>query len=364
MPEAIRQVAHAHLRDPVEVCLAAATETVETVDQYHCLVTRFHKIDVLTRVLEVETFDAMLVFVRTKLQTLEVAEKLTAHGFNAEPLNGDMTQGERERTVERLKRGRLDILVATDVAARGLDLERLSLVVNYDMPMDPASYVHRIGRTGRAGREGRALMFVEPRERHLLKAIERTIRRRIPELPVPTPADLSAHRIERFSAQVTKTLAEADLDFFYRLVARIAREGELEAMDIAAALSFLAQRERPLQPSPEPEPAPKPKFKRREEKEARFERRERHPEERERYAEVGERYPQGRERYPEGRERAGSAERPLPRPERERPPHKPFQERPPRQERRQWVEGLDFMRPEDWRERLYQQEHHERSQWA
>lgn len=263
MPSAIRRVAHAHLRNPVEVRLVAATETVDTIDQYHCLVTRFHKLDVLTRVLEVEDFDAMLVFVRTKLQTLEVAEKLAAHGFNAEALNGDMTQSERERTVERLKRGRLDILVATDVAARGLDLERLSLVVNYDIPTDPASYVHRIGRTGRAGREGRALLFVEPRERHLLKAIERTIRRSIPELAVPTAADLSAHRIERFTAMVTRTLAEADLDFFYRVVARIAREGELDAMDIAAALTYQAQRERPLQLEADLEQAPKPRFKRR-----------------------------------------------------------------------------------------------------
>ncbi len=339
MPEAIRKVAHAHLREPVEVCLVAATQTVETIDQYHCLVTRFHKADMLTRVLEVETFDAVLVFVRTKLQTLEVAEKLTAHGFNAEPLNGDMTQGERERTVERLKHGRLDILVATDVAARGLDLERLSLVINFDIPMDPSAYVHRIGRTGRAGREGRALLFVEPRERHLLKAIERTIRRRIPELTPPTPADLSAHRIERFSTLVTKTLAEEDLDFFYRLVARIAREGELEAMDIAAALSFLAQRERPLQPAPEPEPAPKPRFKRRAEQGERFER---------------------RGRYEEGQERGSPATAARP-PRPERPPRKPPQER---QERRQWVEGLDFLKPEDWRERLYQQEHHERSQWT
>ncbi len=238
MPTAIRRVAHAHLHDPVEVRLLAATETVDTIDQYHCLVTRFHKLDVLTRVLEVENFDAMLIFVRTKIQTLEVAEKLAAHGFSAEPLNGDMTQSERERTVERLKRGRLDILVATDVAARGLDLERLSLVVNYDIPTDPGAYVHRIGRTGRAGRAGRALLFVEPRERHLLKAIERTIRRTIPELATPTSEDLSAHRIERFTSMVTKTLAEADLDFFYRVVARMAREGEIEAMDIAAALTY------------------------------------------------------------------------------------------------------------------------------
>ena len=278
MPTAIRRVAHAHLHDAIEVRLLAATETVDTIDQYHCLVTRFHKLDVLTRVLEVENFDAMLIFVRTKIQTLEVAEKLAAHGFSAEPLNGDMTQSERERTVERLKRGRLDILVATDVAARGLDLERLSLVVNYDIPTDPGAYVHRIGRTGRAGRAGRALLFVEPRERHLLKAIERTIRRTIPELATPTSEDLSAHRIERFTSMVTKTLAEADLDFFYRVVARMAREGEIEAMDIAAALTYLAQCERPLQLEAELEQAPQPKFKRREDRPERFERGEGAPE--------------------------------------------------------------------------------------
>ncbi len=345
MPSAIRRVAHAHLHDPVEVRLVAATETVDTIDQYHCLVTRFHKLDVLTRVLEVENFDAMLVFVRTKLQTLEVAEKLAAHGFNAEPLNGDMTQSERERTVERLKRGRLDILVATDVAARGLDLERLSLVVNYDIPTDPGAYVHRIGRTGRAGREGRALLFVEPRERHLLKAIERTIRRSIPELAVPTAADLSAHRIERFTSMVTKTLAEADLDFFYRVVARMAREGELEAMDIAAALTFLAQRERPLQLEAELEQAPKPKFKRREDRPERFERGEGAPERGGRFERVPRWEPAGRSERgpsqppgrPERPERSERPDRQAPPPREgaagEHPKHQDRPERPARPER-------------------------------
>lgn len=335
MPAAIRRVAHAHLRDAVEVRLLAATETVDTIDQYHCLVTRFHKLDVLTRVLEVETFDAMLIFVRTKIQTLEVAEKLSAHGFSAEPLNGDMTQSERERTVERLKRGRLDILVATDVAARGLDLERLSLVVNYDIPTDPGAYVHRIGRTGRAGRAGRALLFVEPRERHLLKAIERTIRRTIPELATPTSEDLTAHRIERFTAMVTQTLAEADLDFFYRVVARMAREGEIEAMDIAAALTFLAQRERPLQLEPELEPAPKPKFKRREDRPERFERGEGAPARGGRF----ERAP--RWEPAERPERAPS--QPL-RPERAERPDRPDRQAPPPREAGEYPKHLD--RPE------------------
>ena len=320
----------------IEVRLLAATETVDTIDQYHCLVTRFHKLDVLTRVLEVENFDAMLIFVRTKIQTLEVAEKLAAHGFSAEPLNGDMTQSERERTVERLKRGRLDILVATDVAARGLDLERLSLVVNYDIPTDPGAYVHRIGRTGRAGREGRALLFVEPRERHLLKAIERTIRRTIPELATPTSEDLSAHRIERFTSMVTKTLAEADLDFFYRVVARMAREGEMEAMDIAAALTFLAQRERPLQLESELEQAPKPKFKRREDRPERFERGEGAPERGGR----SERAPRW-----EPAERPERTSSPPVRPERaERPDRPDRQVPPPRQDAGEHPRHLD--RPE------------------
>lgn len=257
MPPGIRKVARKHLREPVEIEVAGDAQTVDTITQHHCVVTRFHKLDVLTRVLEVETFDAMLVFVRTKLATLELTEKLVAHGFSAEALNGDMTQAERERTVDRLKRGRLDILVATDVAARGLDVERISMVVNYDIPNDPAGYVHRVGRTGRAGREGRALMFVQPRERHLLRAIERAIRRSIPVLTPPTETDLSEHRIERFTASLRETLAGQDLDFFYRLVARIAREEEMEVMDIAAGLSFLSQRDRPLVVEPPPRP-PRP----------------------------------------------------------------------------------------------------------
>ncbi|MCU0835057.1 MAG: DEAD/DEAH box helicase [Chromatiaceae bacterium] len=246
MPVAIREVAHRHLVDPVEIRIAGATQTVETIDQHHCLVTRYHKLDVLTRVLEVEPFDAMLIFVRTKTATLELAETLVAHGFSAQALNGDMTQTDRERTVERLKDGRLDILVATDVAARGLDVERIGLVVNYDIPYDPDAYVHRIGRTGRAGRAGRALLFVEPRERHLLRAIEKTIGQRIPLLSPPTVEELSEHRIERFTATLRATLTEQDLDFFHRLVTRIAREEELDPLDIAAALTYLVQRERPL----------------------------------------------------------------------------------------------------------------------
>ena len=247
MPPEILRVAREHLREPVEVRVESPTATVDTIDQQHCVVTRFHKVDVLTRILEMETFDGMLVFVRTKGGTTELADKLRAQGFAAEPLNGDMNQEMRERAVERLKGGQLDILVATDVAARGLDVERVSHVVNFDIPTDPSAYVHRIGRTGRAGRAGKAILFVEPRERGLLRAIERTIRRSIPEMEIPSAAQLSASRIDRFTEQLRSTLTEQDLDFFYRLVAHIAKEQELEIMDIAAALSFQLQRERPLE---------------------------------------------------------------------------------------------------------------------
>ena len=254
MPAAIRKVAQAHLIDPVEVKVASKTATVDTIEQRHCIVSGYHKIDVLTRVLEVEPFDAMLVFVRTKNATLEVAEKLTAHGFSAEALNGDMTQEARERTVSRLKSGRLDILVATDVAARGLDVERISHVVNYDIPTDPEAYVHRVGRTARAGREGKALLFVQPRERNLLSAIERTIRQRIPPMDPPSAAQVTEHRIDRLIALLRSTKAEEDLDFFYSLVGRIEQEQEMSLLDIAATLTYLMQRERPLAMRDEPRP--------------------------------------------------------------------------------------------------------------
>jgi ATP-dependent RNA helicase DeaD len=246
MPPAIRRVAQAHLRDPVEIKVAARSETVDTIDQHHCLVTRHHKIDLLTRVLEIEPFDAILIFVRTKTATVELAERLCAHGFAAEALNGDMNQVMRERTVERFRDCRLDILVATDVAARGLDVERINLVINYDIPNDPAAYVHRIGRTGRAGRAGRALLFVEPRERGLLRAIERMIRQTVPAMEIPSAEAVSETRIGRLTGELRRALTEQDMDFFYRLIGRIAREQELETLDIAAALAYLAQRERPL----------------------------------------------------------------------------------------------------------------------
>jgi ATP-dependent RNA helicase DeaD len=246
MPAPIRQVARKHLRDPLEIKVKVRTETVAAIDQRHCLITRPHKLDALTRVLELEPFEAMLIFVRTKTATVEIADKLQAHGFAAQALNGDMNQALRERTIEQLKQGRLDILVATDVAARGLDVERISHVVNFDIPNDPESYVHRIGRTGRAGRTGKALLFVQPRERKLLKLIERTTRQPIPAMELPSTSDLSEHRIERFMELLRETLADQDLDYYYRLLGRIEKQQELSSTDIAAALTYLSQRERPF----------------------------------------------------------------------------------------------------------------------
>jgi len=246
MPTSIRKVAQRHLKNPIEIKVAAKTETVSAIDQHHIVVTHHHKMDALTRVLEAEEIDAMIVFVRTKTATAELAEKLEAHGFATGALNGDMTQTMRERTVNRLKKGALDIVVATDVAARGLDVERISHVVNYDIPNDPEAYVHRIGRTGRAGRKGRALLFVQPRERHLLKAIERSTRQTIPPMAIPTADDLSERRIDRFMAQLRETLTEQDLDYYYRLVSRIEKEQEMDVMDIAAALVYQSQKERPF----------------------------------------------------------------------------------------------------------------------
>ena len=257
MPDTIRRVARERLRDPVEERITTTSATVETIEQQHIVVTRFHKLDALTRLLELETGDGMVVFVRTRHGAVELADRLKAHGFAADALHGDMDQAGRERTIERLKDGRLDIVVATDVAARGLDVARVTHVVNYDIPTDPQAYVHRIGRTGRAGRAGRAILLVEPRERGLLRAIERTIGATVPEMPPPSAAELSASRIDRFTSDLRATLAGEDLDFFYRLVAGLQKEQELDLMDIAAALAFQLQRERPLEVTGDLRPPPR-----------------------------------------------------------------------------------------------------------
>ena len=246
MPRAIQQVARRHLREPVEIKIAAKTATVETIRQRYWQVSGLHKLDALTRILEVEDFDAMLIFVRTKTETVELSEKLEARGYASAALNGDINQIQREQTVDKLKRGALDIIVATDVAARGLDVERISHVINYDIPYDTEAYVHRIGRTGRAGRKGEAILFVAPRERRMLQAIERATRQPIEPMVLPTREAVTDKRIARFKQLIAETLASQALDSLERLVEGFQAEHDVGMSEIAAALAYLVQRERPL----------------------------------------------------------------------------------------------------------------------
>jgi len=254
MPPAIRKITTKYLHDPFEVASKAKTATAENISQRYIQVAGPRKMDALTRVLEVEPFEAMIVFVRTKQATEEVAEKLRARGFSAAAINGDIPQPQRERTVAALKNGSIDILVATDVAARGLDVERISHVLNYDIPHDTESYVHRIGRTGRAGRKGAALLFVSPRERHLLKAIEKATRQTLTEAELPTVEDVNAQRVAKFADSITDALGGAGLELFRRMVEDYEREHDVPMADIAAALALQSRDGEAFLMAPEPPP--------------------------------------------------------------------------------------------------------------
>jgi ATP-dependent RNA helicase DeaD len=248
MPKEVLKIARRHLRDPVEVRIEAKTSTVDTITQRFWQVRGLHKLDALTRILEAEDIDAMIVFVRTKIATVELAEKLEARGFSSAPLNGDMTQALREKTVERLKSGSLDIVVATDVAARGLDVQRISHVINYDIPYDTESYVHRIGRTGRAGREGTAILFVAPRERRMLAAIEQATRQKIAPMRLPSRQDIADRRVGLFKEQILQAMQAQELDYFEALIDDCRQAYDAEPGKIAAALAYLLQKDRPLVP--------------------------------------------------------------------------------------------------------------------
>ncbi|MFN3602198.1 MAG: DEAD/DEAH box helicase [Dietzia sp.] len=237
MPAAIRRISQKYLTDAAEVKVASKTATAPTIQQRYVLVNHRDKLDALTRIFEVEDFDAMILFVRTKSATEELAERLRARGFSAAPINGDIPQNLRERTIEALKDGRTDILVATDVAARGLDVPRISHVVNYDIPHDTESYVHRIGRTGRAGRSGQALLFVTPRERRLLSQIERATRQPLTEIQLPSVDDVNEMRMAKFAQSITESLGDTNLAMFRRLVEEYASEHSVSMADIAAALA-------------------------------------------------------------------------------------------------------------------------------
>jgi ATP-dependent RNA helicase DeaD len=251
MPKEVERIARRHLNKPQEISIKAKTATAETIRQRYWQVSGFHKLDALTRILEVESFDAILMFVRTKTATAELAEKLEARGYRAAAMNGDMAQAHREQTVERLKRGSLDILVATDVAARGLDLDRISHVVNYDIPYDAEAYIHRIGRTGRAGRKGEAILFVAPRERRMLSVIERATRQKIERLELPTTETVNNKRIADFKQKITDTLALGELAFMQNLVEQYRNEHDVPALDIAAALAKLTIGDKPLLLAPD-----------------------------------------------------------------------------------------------------------------
>ncbi|PEH27863.1 DEAD/DEAH family ATP-dependent RNA helicase [Salmonella enterica] len=264
MPEAIRRITRRFMKEPQEVRIQSSVTTRPDISQSYWTVWGMRKNEALVRFLEAEDFDAAIIFVRTKNATLEVAEALERSGYNSAALNGDMNQALREQTLERLKDGRLDILIATDVAARGLDVERISLVVNYDIPMDSESYVHRIGRTGRAGRAGRALLFVENRERRLLRNIERTMKLTIPEVELPNAELLGKRRLEKFAAKVQQQLESSDLDQYRALLAKIQPSAEGEELDLetlAAALLKMAQGERPLILPPDAPMRPKREFR-------------------------------------------------------------------------------------------------------
>ena len=246
MPAVIRKIAEKHLNNPKQVSIESKTTTAVTIRQRYWTVSGRNKMDVLTRILEAEPFDGMIIFVRTKTATVEIAEKLEARGYAAAALNGDIAQKQREQVVNRLKKGHLDIIIATDVAARGLDVERISHVINYDVPHDTESYVHRIGRTGRAGRSGEAILFVAPREQRMLSSIERATRQKIEKLEMPTTEDINDKRIADFKQRITDTLAEENLELFAQIVEQYTQEHDVPAIEVAAALARLAQGDKPL----------------------------------------------------------------------------------------------------------------------
>jgi ATP-dependent RNA helicase DeaD len=253
MPAQVRRIADRYLNNPVTVEIEHKTLTVPTTEQRYIIVSEQNKLDTLTRILESEQGAAVLVFAHTKISTAELADKLQTRGFAAEAMHGDMSQAQREVVMRRLRAGQAEIVVATDVAARGLDIEHLSHVINYDIPYDPESYVHRIGRTGRAGREGTSITLVTPRQQRLLRDIERFTGQRIQPMKIPTRADVAARRIALFKESIRRTLAEEDLELYLSLVEELVEEG-FEISEIAAAAARLARADKPLEVVTETEP--------------------------------------------------------------------------------------------------------------
>ena len=246
MPKEIQKVAETHLRNPVQVKIEAKTTTNDKIRQRYWFVGGVHKNDALLRISETEDFDAMMIFVRTKQATEEVAEYMVTNGFRCAPLNGDIPQQQRERAVDKLKQGKLDIIVATDVAARGLDVERISHVINYDIPHDTESYVHRIGRTGRAGREGEAIVFVRGREKRMLRDIEKATRQSIEEMQLPTATMVNEKRKARFQSQIVEAIDPEKNKLYQEIIQNILTENPVDPVDLAAACAKLLQGNKPL----------------------------------------------------------------------------------------------------------------------
>ncbi|MGR2752094.1 DEAD/DEAH box helicase [Agromyces arachidis] len=263
MPATIRRMSQQYLHDPEEITVKSKTQTSANITQRYLVVSYAQKVDALTRILEVENFEGMIVFVRTKNETETLAEKLRARGYEAAAINGDVAQAQRERTVNQLKSGKLDILVATDVAARGLDVERISHVVNFDIPTDSEPYVHRIGRTGRAGRTGDAISFVTPRERGLLARIEKATKQPIEQMQLPSVDEVNVTRLTRFDDRITAALGQAErIDGFRDIIAHYVRHHDVPEADVAAALAVVAQGDSPLLLEPEPERPQRDRFDR------------------------------------------------------------------------------------------------------
>ena len=247
MPASIRRIARKYLQDPMEITIKGRTATAHSINQRYLVTDGYgRKLEALRRLLEVDKVDGMLVFVRTKIQTVELAEQLSALGHSCAPLNGDIPQNQRQRTVDQLKSKKIDILVATDVAARGLDVERISHVLNFDIPFDTEAYIHRIGRTGRAGRSGEAILFVHPREKKALYGIEKVTRQKITEMAMPTVKAINIKRAEAFKRRITDTLLETDLDFYPKLIADYRKTYDVDDDLLTAALAHMVQGETPL----------------------------------------------------------------------------------------------------------------------
>ena len=257
MPNQIRRIATKYLTDPEHITIKQKTQTASTIRQRFWPVRGVRKLEAITRILEAEDFDAILIFVRTKVATVELAERLEARGYAATVLNGDVAQAQRERTINNLKSGKLDILVATDVAARGLDVERISHVINYDIPHDTESYVHRIGRTGRAGRTGDAILFVAPREKRMLASIERATNSKIEMMELPSTQSINDNRVTKLKQKITDTINNEDLSFYDNLINEFTQENDAPVEKIAAALAHLMQGDTPFLLSNKPEPKSK-----------------------------------------------------------------------------------------------------------